>query len=109
MDYPVLVNPGKPLRALMKKKTNKTIKVPASGTGKGGKTASKTSGKTRKVASPRGSRSKAASAAAPKQVAPNDAKPAIRRLRAQLAQAQARIDELQASADTDFLLEIPPM
>ena len=32
---------------------------------------------------------------------------AIRRLRAQLAQAQARIDELQASADTDFLLDIP--
>ena len=108
MDYPVLVNPGKPLRAVMKKKSKKTIKMPASGTAKRGKTASKTAGKTRKVASPRGSRSKAASAAAaPKQVAPNDAKPAIRRLRAQLAQAQARIDELQASADTDFLLEIP--
>jgi diguanylate cyclase (GGDEF)-like protein len=104
MDYPVLVNPGKPLRAVMKKKTSKKkIKAPASGTAK----RSKTAGKTRKVASPRGSRSKAASAAAPKQVAPNDAKPAIRRLRAQLAQAQARIDELQASADTDFLLEIP--
>jgi diguanylate cyclase (GGDEF)-like protein len=38
---------------------------------------------------------------------PDDAKPAIRRLRAQLARAQARIDQLQASADTDFLLEIP--
>ena len=104
MDYPVLVNPGKPLRAVMKKKSKKTIKMPASGTAKRGKTASKT---TRKAASPRPSRSKAASAAVPKQVMPNDAKPAIRRLRAQLAQAQARIDELQASADTDFLLEIP--
>ena len=38
---------------------------------------------------------------------PDDAKPAIRKLRAQLAQAQARIDELQAFADTDFLLDIP--
>jgi diguanylate cyclase (GGDEF)-like protein len=39
--------------------------------------------------------------------APNDSKPAIRKLRVQLARAQARIDELQASADTDFLLDIP--
>ena len=39
--------------------------------------------------------------------APDDAKPAIRKLRAQLARAQARIDELQASADIDFLLDIP--
>src|SRR3977135_970981 len=39
--------------------------------------------------------------------APDDAKLAIRRLRSQLAQAQARIEELQASADTDFLLGIP--
>jgi diguanylate cyclase (GGDEF)-like protein len=39
--------------------------------------------------------------------APNDAKLVVRRLRSQLAKAQARIDELQASADTDFLLDIP--
>ena len=39
-------------------------------------------------------------------VAPDDAKAAIRRLRAQLAQAQARIGQLEASADTDFLLGI---
>jgi diguanylate cyclase (GGDEF)-like protein len=38
---------------------------------------------------------------------PDDAKPAIRKLRAQLARAQSRIDELQAFADTDFLLDIP--
>src|SRR5579872_4756391 len=31
----------------------------------------------------------------------------IRRLKAQLAKALARIDQLQAAADTDFLLEIP--
>ena len=40
-------------------------------------------------------------------VAANGAKLTIRRLRTQLAQAQARIDELEASADTDFLLDIP--
>lgn len=39
--------------------------------------------------------------------APNEAKSAIRRLKTQLAQALARIEELQASADTDFLLDIP--
>src|ERR1700733_1719966 len=38
--------------------------------------------------------------------APDDAKAAIRRLRAQLALAQTRIGQLEASADTDFLLGI---
>ena len=37
----------------------------------------------------------------------DDAKAEIRRLKAQLAKAQARIEQLQAAADTDFLLEIP--
>jgi diguanylate cyclase (GGDEF)-like protein len=40
-------------------------------------------------------------------VPPNDARLAVRRLRAQLAQALAQIEELRASADTDFLLDIP--
>jgi diguanylate cyclase (GGDEF)-like protein len=39
-------------------------------------------------------------------VAVDDAKLTIRRLRSQLAKAQQRIDQLQASADTDFLLDI---
>src|SRR3981081_1041730 len=39
--------------------------------------------------------------------APDDAKLAVRKLRSQLAKALTRIDELQASADTDFLLDIP--
>jgi diguanylate cyclase (GGDEF)-like protein len=36
----------------------------------------------------------------------DDAKAEIRRLKAQLAKALARIEQLQAAADTDFLLEI---
>jgi diguanylate cyclase (GGDEF)-like protein len=36
-----------------------------------------------------------------------DAKSTVRRLKTQLARALARIEELQASADTDFLLNIP--
>jgi diguanylate cyclase (GGDEF)-like protein len=39
--------------------------------------------------------------------APHAAKLTIRRLRIKLAQALAKIGELQASADTDFLLDIP--
>src|SRR6202162_4904711 len=39
-------------------------------------------------------------------VTPNGAKLAIRRLKVQLAEARARIEGLQASADTDFLLGI---
>lgn len=54
-------------------------------------------------AAPRG---KPAPAARPP-AAPADAKATIRRLKAQLSKAQARIEELQASADTDFLLDIP--
>jgi len=61
----------------------------------------------RTSAAQRAGRVKAASPRLP--VAPKDvnAKPTIRRLRAELARAQARIGELQASADTDFLLDIP--
>jgi diguanylate cyclase (GGDEF)-like protein len=39
-------------------------------------------------------------------VAPDHAKAAIRQLRTQLARALKRIEELQAHADTDFLLDI---
>ena len=46
-------------------------------------------------------------APAPRQsVAPNEARITIRRLRTQLARAVARIEQLQASADTDILLDI---
>ena len=92
MDYPVLVNSGKPsqVNLPMKKKTRavaaKAVKRPKSG------------GAKRKPAPER---------RAPPVYAPDDAKPAVRRLRSQLALALKRIDELQASADTDFLLDIP--
>ena len=43
---------------------------------------------------------------APPPAAPNDSKPTVRRLRGELAKALARIEELKASADTDFLLDI---
>jgi diguanylate cyclase (GGDEF)-like protein len=42
----------------------------------------------------------------PKLLAQSDAALAIRRLRRQLAAAHARIEQLQASADTDFLLDV---
>ena len=46
--------------------------------------------------------------AAPKRAqAPEAAKTTIRRLRGELARARKQIQELQASADTDFLLGIP--
>ena len=62
----------------------------------------KTTPEVRKVA-PRGPRTAVTAAPAGSQ----DAKSTIRRLKTQLARALARIEELQASADTDFLLDIP--
>src|SRR5438093_13554346 len=75
--------------------------------------------KTRATASRAGKRPKSAApgqkvaprrSSAPKSppsTASNDTKATIRRLKAQLARTQAQIEELQASADTDFLLGIP--
>ncbi len=45
-------------------------------------------------------------ASTPRPAAASDAKSTIRRLKVQLAEAQARIEALQASAETDFLLDI---
>ena len=75
--------------------------------------------KTKRTASKGPKRLKSASAgqkAAPRRkatptsrpaTAPADQRSTIRRLKAELAKAEARIEELQASADTDFLLDIP--
>ena len=48
-----------------------------------------------------------AASSSPLSVAANEARLTIRRLQTQLARALARIDELETSADTDFLLDIP--
>ena len=48
-----------------------------------------------------------ATSARPNAAAKDDARGEIRRLKAQLAKATARIEELQAAAETDFLLQIP--
>ncbi len=82
----------------MKKKTRTTAPVPA----KRRETAA-AARKAAPKASPKRARPAKPLAAAP----PDDAKRVVRRLRAQLAKAQARIEELQASADIDFLLDIP--
>jgi diguanylate cyclase (GGDEF)-like protein len=83
----------------MKKKTRST----GSGTSKRRK--SGVAG--RKAALPR-ARWRKAKPASPSRlpIASNDARSTVRRLKTELAQAQKRIDELQAHADTDFLLDI---
>src|SRR5260370_2971843 len=78
----------------MKKKT----RAAASGAAKSRKTAA-----AGRKAAPR---RPPASSVPPPPAALGDAKSTIRRLKTQLAQALARIDELQASAETDFLLGI---
>ena len=45
-------------------------------------------------------------AAAARPAAPSDSRPTVRRLRSELAKALARVEELKASADTDFLLDV---
>jgi diguanylate cyclase (GGDEF)-like protein len=61
----------------------------------------------RKAAPPRARPAKARGASPRRPSAAPDPRLTIRRLKAQLAKARSRIDELEASADTDFLLDIP--
>jgi diguanylate cyclase (GGDEF)-like protein len=97
MDYPVLVNLGKPHRqASTKMRMKKKTRAAASGAAKRRKTAVA----ARKVAVRR------AETASTPRPAPSEARSTIRRLKAQLAEAQERIEALQASAETDFLLDI---
>ncbi|QWG19259.1 GGDEF domain-containing protein [Bradyrhizobium sediminis] len=83
----------------MKKKTRATAPGPAK--------RRKSSAAGRKAA-PKRTRAAKVTASLPRlSAAPDDARLTIRRLRAQLAKALARIEELQTSADIDFLLDIP--
>jgi diguanylate cyclase (GGDEF)-like protein len=59
----------------------------------------------RKAAPQRAGGTKTASRPTP--IALSDARATIRRLRSELTRARARIEELQTSVDTDFLLDIP--
>ncbi|WP_257166497.1 GGDEF domain-containing protein [Bradyrhizobium sp. SRS-191] len=92
MDYPVLVKPGKSkpwrVRSRMKKKRIKKVGPVA-----------KRGPRYRRKAS---SRARAPGTAA----APAGARQTIRRLKAELAAAEARIEELTATAERDFLLDI---
>ena len=83
----------------MKKKTKAT--APA------GAAKRRKSGAAKRKAAPHRARIAKGPASPRLPAAPNEAKLTIRRLRTELARALARIDELQASADTDFLLDIP--
>jgi diguanylate cyclase (GGDEF)-like protein len=89
MHYPVLVNRSKPCQAnLHREPMKKSTRAPAQGIAK-----------RRKVRSSR--------ATAPRgPTATDGAKATVRRLRRELAQARKQIEELQASAETDFLLGI---
>jgi diguanylate cyclase (GGDEF)-like protein len=85
----------------MKKKARSRAPKAAKG-GKSG-AAGRKAALLRAQAAPRRS---AAPKAAVKAAAPDDAKSAVRQLRQELAKARAEIEQLKATAETDFLLDI---
>ena len=98
MHYPVLVNPRKPSLSRM------PMKKPKRATAAKAKKGRKTSGSRTKTA-PKRARPSAPSRAAT--AGADISKGTIRGLRIKLTQALRRVAELEAAADTDFLLEIP--
>ena len=111
MHYPVLVNPRKPSLSRM------PMKKPKRATAAKAKKGRNTSGRRTKTApkaapkGPVGPARRRASAKGAKDGAKggtkDSAKQTIRGLRSKLAAAQRRVAELEAAADTDFLLDIP--
>lgn len=99
MHYPVLVNPRKP--SLSRKPMKKPRRATAAKAKKGQKTSgSRTKTAPKRVAAPR-------RAAAANDAGKDGSKAVIRSLRTKLAKALRRVAELEAAADTDFLLDIP--
>lgn len=122
MHYPVLVNPRKPsLSRMPMKKPKRATAAKAKKARKTSGSRTKTAPKRSKAAGSKAAGSNAGSkAAAPrrasaaggakktnKETSKNTSKAAIRGLRTKLTQALRRVAELEAAADTDFLLDIP--
>lgn len=104
MHYPVLVNPRKPSLSRMPMKKPK--RASAAKAKKGRKTsASRSKTAPRRSAEP--ARRAAPANDGAKETTKETSKATIRGLRAELKQALRRVAELEAAADTDFLLEIP--
>lgn len=106
MHYPVLVNPRKPSLSRM------PMKKPKRATAAKAKKGRKTGGSRTKTAPKRSAAARRASAARAaketgKETGKETSKATIRGLRTKLTQALRRVAELEAAADTDFLLDIP--
>ncbi|TFV72755.1 GGDEF domain-containing protein [Bradyrhizobium frederickii] len=104
MHYPVLVNPRKPSLSRMPMKKPKRARAAKA------KAARKTSAGRSKAAPKRPAKRPAKPprrAAAGDDGAKETLRATIRDLRTKLKEAQRRVAELEAAADTDFLLEIP--
>jgi len=103
MHYPVLVNPRKPSLSRMPMKKPK--RASAAKAKKGRKTSASRSKAAPKRSVRRGVKAPRRGASADD--GGNDGAKVIRGLRTKLKQALQRVAELEAAADTDFLLEIP--
>ena len=102
MHYPVLVNPRKPSLSRMPMKKPK--RATAAKAKKGRNTSEgRTKTAPRRAAAPR----LVSGVDAGRTTSKDTSKATIRGLRTKLAQALRRVAELEAAADTDFLLDIP--